>query len=132
MPARLVPLVGSAAGIALALVLVLGVALELPVLAAAAGGLLGAAILAVQLDSWRRVRSMRNYLRDEIRRAAGSGQGSAASPVPVQQAAPADVLGAVQVLQAQYTGRLDRMQVTLDEALARLAAGRPAHDHDPR
>ncbi|ANS79300.1 hypothetical protein SGUI_1904 [Serinicoccus hydrothermalis] len=130
MPARLVPLAGTAAGLVLVLVLVLGVALELPVLAALAGGLLGVGILAVQLDSWRRVRSLRNYLRDEIRRVSGTpDQGYAAVPAAPAPAAQSDLLGAVQVLQAQYTGRLDRMQVTLDEALDQLA-GRP--DHDPR
>lgn len=129
MPARLVPLLGSAVGLVLALLLVLGVAVDQPVLAAAAGGLLGVLVLAVQLDSWRRVRSLRNFVRDEIRRSSGS---ASAEPIPVAAAptaSQADLLGAVQLLQAQYTGRLDRMQVALDDALARVDV---RADHDAR
>ena len=91
MPARLVPLLGSAVGLVLALLLVLGVAVDQPVLAAAAGGLLGVLVLAVQLDSWRRVRSLRNFVRDEIRRSSGS---ASAEPVPVAAAPTASSAGA--------------------------------------
>ncbi|GAA4875838.1 hypothetical protein [Serinicoccus chungangensis] len=124
MPVRLVPVVGTALGLVLAGVLVLGVAVDSPVLAALAGGLLGVAVLAVALDSWRRVRSLRTYLRDEIR-------ASRAPAPPTVAAGPSesDLLGAVQLLQAQYTGRLDRMQAALDDALARAGA---QADHDPR
>lgn|GEM_PF-5456177 len=129
MPVRLVPLLGSAAGLVLALLLVLGVALDQPVLAAAAGGLLGVLVLAMQLDSWRRVRSLRNFVRDEIRRSAGPASAEPAPTTAAPAASQADLLGAVQLLQAQYTGRLDRMQVALDDALARLDV---RADHDVR
>ncbi|WP_130011818.1 hypothetical protein [Serinicoccus sediminis] len=124
MPVRLVPVVGSALGLVLAAVLVVGAAIGSPVLAALAGGLLGAAVLAVQLDSWRRVRSLRTYLRDEIRAARAPAQ-----PQVTAGASESDLLGAVQLLQAQYTGRLDRMQAALDDALARTGS---RAEHDPR
>ncbi|KUG52501.1 hypothetical protein AVL62_14350 [Serinicoccus chungangensis] len=125
MPVRLVPVVGTALGLVLAVVLVIGAAIGSPVLAAVAGGLLGTAVLAVQLDSWRRVRSLRTYLRDEIRASRAPAQPAAAVAGPSE----ADLLGAVQLLQAQYTGRLDRMQAALDDALARTGS---QADHDPR
>ncbi|WP_298752055.1 hypothetical protein [uncultured Serinicoccus sp.] len=124
MPVRLVPVVGSALGLVLAVVLVIGAAIDSPVLAALAGGLLGTAVLAVQLDSWRRVRSLRTYLRDEIRASRAPAQPTAAAGP-----SEADLLGAVQLLQAQYTGRLDRMQAALDDALARTGS---QADHDLR
>ncbi|WP_298889948.1 hypothetical protein [uncultured Serinicoccus sp.] len=124
MPVRLVPVVGSALGLVLTVVLVIGAAIGSPVLAAVAGGLLGTAVLAVQLDSWRRVRSLRTYLRDEIRASRAPAQ-----PTGAAGPSEADLLGAVQLLQAQYTGRLDRMQAALDDALARTGS---RADHDPR
>lgn len=123
MSTRLAPLAGAAVGLLLAFFVVLGMALDLPLLTATAAALLGAAILAVQVDSWRRVREQRTFLRDEIRRAADQGPAPAATPTfPVAQ--PEDVLGAVRLLQAQYTGRLDRMQRTLEDALDGVAGDR--------
>lgn len=119
--ARLLPTVGALVGLFLGGLMVVGVVLEMWVLAAAAGALLGAAILAVQVDTLRRTRSLRNFVRDEIRRSLADGaQRAAVEPMVTQE----DVVGAVRLLQAQYTGRLDRMQRGIDEALVELAAQR--------
>ncbi|WP_143553961.1 hypothetical protein [Serinicoccus sp. CUA-874] len=116
-------MVAAGVGLLLALLVVLGVALDSPSLTAAAAGLLGAAILTVQVDTWRRIRTQRTMLRDEIRRAVGHG--FAGDPGPARPAVRhEDVVGAVQVMQAQYTGRLDRMQRMLEDALPRSAPGR--------
>ncbi|MDO5739143.1 MAG: hypothetical protein Q4P07_03235 [Ornithinimicrobium sp.] len=121
MGARLLPTVGALIGLSLGGLLVVGVVLEIWVLAAAAGALLGAAILAVQVDTLRRTRSLRNFVRDEIRRSLADGaQRAAVEPMVTQE----DVVGAVRLLQAQYTGRLDRMQRGIDDALVELAAQR--------
>lgn len=126
MPSRLVPVVAVAAGLVLGLLVVLGVVLDLPVLTAAAAAAMGVAVLAVQVDSWRRTRSLRIYVRDEIRRAqGGDGMLNAAGYSPVTQD---DVVGAVRLMQAQYTGRLDRMQRALDAAIAELKADRSGSD----
>lgn len=110
----------------LAVLVVVGTALEQWVLVALGGSGFAAAVLLVQLDTWRRTRSMRNFLRDEIRRSAGDpgarrplDRAASAVPPPVTQE---DVLGTVRLMQAQYTGRLDRLQGALDDALSRLAA----------
>lgn len=105
------------AGVALAGVLtvlaVVGAVLQWWWLVAAAPMVLLSAVLVVALDTDRRVRALRGYIRAEV----GSGG-------PMVEAAPpvtdADVIGAVRVLQAQYTGRLDRMQTSVDRALAHL------------
>lgn len=128
MSTRLVPIVGAAVGLFLALLVVLGVALDIPLLTATAAALLGVAILTVQGDSWRRIRAQRNFLRDEIRRI-----GQVSAPLAGQVAPPVqqeDILGAVRLLQAQYTGRLDRMQRTLEDALADVAAARTGDEDD--
>lgn len=124
------PLLG--AGVVLALIIggimIAGLVTQTWWLVAVAGWLLGSAVLLVQLDSWRRVRSLRRYVRDQVRgavAASGVGTGGAQAELPgptsvAPTAAPEDVVGAVRLLQAQYVGRLDRMQTTLDEALVAL------------
>lgn len=125
MRSRLVPVVGALGGLLIAAVLVVGVALQIWVLAAVAVGLLLAAILAVQLDTWRRTRSLRNFVRDQIRRQPVDP--AAFSPSAPSSVTRDDVVGAVRLMQAQYTGRLDRLQRSLDEALSELAS---RTDHD--
>lgn len=93
--------------------------------AAAAMTLLSAAFLAA-LDADRRVRALRPYIRGEFGRSILRGKAGK----PVLEAPPVsdvDVIGAVRVLQAQYTGRLDRMQESIDQAVAVVRAeGRAA------
>lgn len=113
---RPLPLLGAGAVLALLLggLMVGGLVLERWSLVVVAGWALGSATVLVQLDTWRRVRSLRRYVRDQVREAAEvSPVGLPAAPA----ASPEDVVGAVRLLQAQYVGRLDRMQTALDEAL---------------
>lgn len=97
-------------------VAVVGAVIEWWWLVTAAAMMLLSATLLAAIDADRRVRALRPFIRQTVRQVAGE---------QVQEQAPqlsdADVTGAVQVLQAQYTGRLDRMQEALDQALARLA-----------
>lgn len=114
---------GAVVSAALVALLVVGAVSARWWLVALTGGALAAAILLVQLDTWRRTRSLRSYLRDEIR-----GQGASAPTEVFRSTGPTvtqeDVVGAVRLMQAQYTGRMDRMQNALDQALAALASSR--------
>lgn len=101
----------------------LGAALSV---AAVAGALLGwwwlvvlcamvllSAVLLVALDLHRRVRDVRVVL------------GTVAAPPPAPPApTPQDVVGTVRALQAQYTGRLDRLQDALEARAHGDDAGR--------
>lgn len=111
------------AGVLVALVLgaliVVGTALEQWVVAALGVAGLLAAIFAVQLDSWRRLRAFRALLRKELRASGGDGE-TTFLPSGLSTVTHDDVVGAVRLMQAQYTGRLDRMQTTLERALAEL------------
>ena len=79
-----------------------------------AGMALLSLVLLVALDIVRRVRETRRFLHGELRRL---NEGSGA---PVGSAATAeDVVGTVRALQAEYTGRLDRLQDAVDEVLRR-------------
>ena len=128
MRSRLIPAVGALAGLVLGLLVVVGVALEEWVLTAAAASALGVALLAVQLDTWRRSRSLRTYVRDEVRRARPQAQPSGFAGSVQSSVTHDDVVGAVRLMQAQYTGRLDRMQRALDDALAELSSQRSGPD----
>lgn len=91
------------------------------------------ALFVVALDANRRVR----YLRRQVRAEAAKLQQdlSTSRPEPAD-ATPApftdfDVTGAVQVLQAQYIGRIDRMQQSLDRAVVAVEqASRTNHTPD--
>lgn len=96
-----------------------GLLLERWSLVAVAGWVLASVILLVQLDVWRRVRSLRRYVRDQVRQA---GVPTPADVPAAPAASPEDVVGAVRLLQAQYVGRLDRMQTALEDALAAVRA----------
>lgn len=80
------------------------------------------AILLVALDADRRVRSLRPYIRGEMVRSGSRPDRRAPARAEAPPVAEADIVGAVKVLQAQYVGRLDRMQGSLDEAVALVRA----------
>lgn len=111
------------AAVALAAVLtvvaVVGTALQWWWLVTAAAMTLLSATFLVAADGDRRVRALRPFVRKTL--AAVSGV-QTQEQVQAPRLAEADVIGAVQVLQAQYTGRLDRMQESLDQAVAHLRA----------
>lgn len=67
------------------------------------------AVLLVALDTDRRVRELRAFVRTEV--ASIDTTGGRAAP------AQEDVVGTVRALQAQYTGRLDRLQDAVEAAL---------------
>lgn len=104
----------------LSVLVILGVALEEWLLAAAAGCLLLSACLLVSLDAWRRARALRAFVRDEIGRlAARQAKAARATPAaqptdPAPTVTQADVVGTVRLLQAQYVGRLDRLQASVE------------------
>lgn len=77
----------------------------------AAMALLSAVLLAA-LDADRRVRELRSFVRKEL--AAIDTTGGRAAPTTE------DVVGTVRALQAQYTGRLDRLQDTVETTLRQL------------
>lgn len=141
MSTRLISLAGALVGSLLGLLMVIGTLRGQPLLTVIGAALLGVAVLMVQVDTWRRVRSQRNFLRDEIRRVRTAGShGSSGDAGPVSDemrtatpawappAAQEDILGAVRLLQAQYTGRLDRMQRSLEDGLAQHSVRRREHD----
>lgn len=118
-----VPALSAGAVLALVLggVLTAGLVLERWSLVALSGWAMGSALLLVLLDIWRRVRSLRRYVRDQVRAAIPEGQlEMPTAPTAPVMATPEDVVGAVRILQAQYVGRLDRMQTSLDETMALL------------
>lgn len=126
---RNVLLAGAVTAALLGGLVVLGVWLEHWVLAATAGAATGGLILLVQVDTWRRTRQLRNFVRDEIR----SRPLPPAEPVQLPTELPAqpthdDLLGTVRLMQAQYTGRLDRLQSAVERALAQHPSAREGED----
>ncbi|MBA2696741.1 MAG: hypothetical protein H0U62_13090 [Actinobacteria bacterium] len=120
------------AGIVSVLVL-LGVAQEQWVLAAAAGCVLLSVCLLVSLDTWRRARALRAFVRDEIASLAARQAKAARSTTtevadPAATVTPADVVGTVRLLQAQYVGRLDRLQASV-ESLVNQAVATPEEEN---
>lgn len=91
------------------------------------------AIFAVVLDANRKTRYLRTQLRAEasrIRQESGVTRAEPVDPIP-PTITEFDVVGAVQVLQAQYVGRMDRMQQTLDRAVEVIEQTTQS-DHTPR
>jgi len=120
--------IGVAVAGVLSVLVLLGVALEHWALAAASGCVLVSACLLVSLDTWRRVRALHGAVRNEIASlAACQGSAGRSTSAGVVDSAgtvtPADVVGAVRLLQAQYVGRLDRLQISV-EALVEHAVPR--------
>lgn len=114
-----------------------GAALDLYWLTAAALGLLMTAQLVVAMDTNRRVRYLPRRIKGllsttTVQTAPSKGarpvaQAAATTPVSAPRAAASpqqDVTGAVRLLQAQYTGRLDRAQTALESAAEDLRAAR--------
>ncbi len=134
MRGKVVVLAGGVIALILSILTVWSVANEKWVVSATAASTMASAILFIGLDIWRRVSTLRPFVRTELRRTVKASFGKRAgkhsdseddflygpSPVPptVQQA---DVVGAVRLLQAQYVGRLDRMQTSVEMALAALS-----------
>lgn len=118
------------AGVLVALVLsavVLGgVLTERWWLAAIGGWAFLAATFLLALDADRRVRRQDFVVRKLIAKSQAAAHArQQAAAVPVAPPAPppvseADVLGTVRLLQAQYVGRLDRLQTTVDQAVEKL------------
>ncbi|QDO87111.1 hypothetical protein FNH13_01210 [Ornithinimicrobium ciconiae] len=110
-------LVAVALAAGLTVVAVIGAALQWWWLVVAAVMVLLSATFLAAVDADRRVRALRPFVKQAVHQAAGE---------TVQEQAPGltatDVIGAVQVLQAQYTGRMDRMQASLEHAVAQLRA----------
>lgn len=97
---------GAAAGGGLSLLAVLGAALGWWWLTVLAAMLLVTAVLLAAIDTDRRVRELRSFVRTQV--SAIDTTGGRAGP------AAEDVVGTVRALQAQYTGRLDRLHDTLE------------------
>lgn len=100
---------GAAAGGGLSLLAVLGAALGWWWLTVLAAMLLVTAVLLAAIDTDRRVRELRSFVKAQVATIDTTG-GRAA---PSQE----DVVGTVRALQAQYTGRLDRLQDTLEASI---------------
>lgn len=122
MSSKAVLPLGVAVAVALSLLVLLGVAFERWLLATAAVCALLSASLLVCLDTWRRVRSLRTFVRDEVRRAAARQATAASSAQPAAREAPE--VDAVLLLQAQYVGRLDRLQAGLEALVEHASAER--------
>ena len=73
----------------------------------------------------RQVRRVRSVVRDVASRPAARPRESVKVP-PRAETLPAtstaDLIGTIKLLQAQYVGRLDRMQAALDAAIERMPA----------
>lgn len=115
---KLMVAVVGAASLLLSLIVVMGVAASNWLLVAVAGVTLVNGTLLISLDAWRRGRMTRNVVRNEIRQLVPPKEEKTEAPPLLN---PTDLVGTVQILQAQYVGRLDRMQASLDHAIKTLA-----------
>ncbi|GAA5159936.1 hypothetical protein [Ornithinimicrobium tianjinense] len=104
-------LAGAALGAAACVLAVVGALLGWWWLVALVTTALLTAVLLVALDAHNRVRALRATLRTELDAQRGAGRAAPTTD---------DVVGTVRALQAQYTGRLDRLQDSVDAALRRL------------
>lgn len=111
-------LVAAALAALLTVTAIVGAALQWWWLVTAAGMTLLSATFLAAFDSDRRVRALRPFVKQTVSTVAAGDVGSVQAP----RLAEVDVVGAVQLLQAQYTGRLDRMQESVDQAVAHLRA----------
>lgn len=109
MRLQVLHVVGLGGGAALILLAVLGAATGWWWLVVLSVMLLLTAILLVALDADRRVRELRSFVKAQVASIDTTG-GRAA---PSQE----DVVGTVRALQAQYTGRLDRLQDTVEASI---------------
>ncbi|WP_109472743.1 hypothetical protein [Ornithinimicrobium cavernae] len=118
-------LAGGALSVVLTAAAVLGAVQEWWWLVVAAGMVLLSVTLIIAMDADRRARALRPYIRGEVSKNGKSALPPALEAPPVSEV---DVVGTVRVLQAQFTGRLDRMQASLDQAVAQL---RDVADREP-
>ncbi|MBW8173043.1 hypothetical protein K0651_08285 [Ornithinimicrobium sp. Arc0846-15] len=131
MQSKLLVAAIGAVSLVLSVLVVVGVSSQQWVLVAVAAVLLVNGTLLVALDAWRRVRMTRRIVRKELAKelarqlsesAPGmddEGLARANTPHLIEQA---DLIGSMRVLQAQYVGRMDRMQASIDDAVRRLEA----------
>lgn len=126
MSSKAVLPLGAVVAVAFSVLVMIGVAWEQWLLATAAGCALLSAALLVSLDAWRRVRVLRSFVRDEISRVATRQAKAADADRSPAQPQP-DVVGAVRLLQAQYVGRLERLQASVESLVEQ-----PKTPRDPR
>lgn len=105
---------------------VIGSVIGHDVLAEVARTLLLAAVGLLVLDGTVAVRHTERQLRrvrTAVRKAAAAPAAREVAPAPETAPAtsPEDLLGAIRLLQAQYVGRLDRAQATLEAAAEELS-----------
>lgn len=152
-------LLSLAAGVVASILITVAVAAGWWTVATAVGALLVTATLVVAADANRQARMVRRRLtkmghrmdqlvkagRDREDGALGAGRTEGVRTVVTPdlnvpatdfpgEANRADMLGAVRVLQAQYTARLDRLQASVEETLADLRREKDQgeHTHAPR
>lgn len=92
---------------------VVGAALQWWWLVVLAGMLLLSGILLAAVDTDRRVRQLRAFVKEEVR-AVGRQR---VEPDPGPSRLEEHVVGTVRALQAQCTGRLDRLQDSIESVL---------------
>ena len=125
--------------IVVSVALTVAVALEEWTLATALGAALISTTLLVAADANRQARLVRRKLLKLARAGLGTEETPEREPEPREveedevpiQTGRADMLGAVRVLQAQYTARLDHLQASLDEAVAELRKAGDRGSGDP-
>lgn len=132
MKSKLLVAAIGAVSIVLSGLVVIGVSTQQWVLVSLAAVLLVNGTLLVALDAWRRVRMTRRIVRRELAKELtrqlsqstpgmdDEGLARANTPHLIEQA---DLIGSMRVLQAQYVGRMDRMQASIDDAVRRLESG---------
>ena len=108
---------GATAGVGLGVALVLGVLVDASWLVALSVAGLGIVLTVAAADTNRRVR--------RLEKAVSAGTVGPGAP-PALDVTEADVLGTVRLLQAQYTGRLDRLQHTVEGLVATTRPAEPA------
>jgi hypothetical protein len=139
-------LAGAAGGALLGAVAVVGAILEAWWLVVAAVMAVLTAILVIALDAHRLARNNHHQVRRLSTRLKRQGAAPAAAsagpdreparpdPAALGDAPPADlsdVVGALRVAQAQYAGRLDRLQRSVEVALDALPGAAATQDPEP-
>ncbi|MGO0575840.1 hypothetical protein [Ornithinimicrobium panacihumi] len=105
-------LVGASLSVVLTALAVLGAVRSWWWLAVLSAMVLISATLMIAIDTDRRTRELRAFVRSQV--ASIDTTGGRAAPTTE------DVVGTVRVLQAQYTARLDRLQDSVEDALRQL------------
>lgn len=106
-----------------------GAAVGLWWLVVASAMVLVSSTFLLTLDASRRIRYLPGRVRQVVRRAMPRKIHQEPEPAPVAAAPPTeqDVVGTVRVLQAQYLGRLDKLQADVESALAALHSWTASH-----